>query len=335
MIDICDTAQLKSYLSDKKVFANCDNLYTRIFPGGVSGNVVLVSDGEKSLIVKQALSKLKVKEVWACDPSRLFIEHKALEVYARITPENVPKPLFYDMDNHIMIREAAPENCSNWKEDLLGGLLDFQVAEKAIRALALVHNQVASDNETREMFKDNKVFYDLRINPYIEWVVGKYPALKENAAPVIAMLMNKKITLVHGDYSPKNILVSGRNIFILDMEVAHIGHPAFDLAFFLNHFLLKSIKHKQWADAYHTMLLYMADLYCGQVNCMDAKTLECDTLATLAFLFLARVDGKSPAEYITCDEDKELVRHLAFEMIEKPVGSFREMVSRVRQKIHK
>jgi 5-methylthioribose kinase len=334
MIDISDNSQLKRYLAGKNLFQDCDNLRFHLFPGGVSGNVVLASDGKTSLIVKQALPKLKVKENWECDPGRMLMEHKALEVYARITPGNVPKPVFYDMDNHIMIREAAPEDCSNWKEDLLSGRLDFQVARKAVEALALVHNQAASDEEIRKTFRNNKVFYDLRVNPYIEWVVAeKYPELKENAAPVIDMLMNQKITLVHGDYSPKNILVSGSNIFILDMEVAHIGHPAFDLAFFFTMFVCKSVKNKLWADAYLNMLVYMYNLYFHEINCMNPDVLRRDTLITLAFIILARVDGKSPAEYITGDDDKNLIRRFAFEEIKHPSSSLAEMISRLRGKM--
>jgi tRNA A-37 threonylcarbamoyl transferase component Bud32 len=334
MIDISDNSQLKLYLAGKNLFPDCGNLRFHLFPGGVSGNVVLASDGETSLIVKQALPKLKVKENWECDPGRMLMEHRALEVYARITPENVPRPVFYDMDNHIMVREAAPEDCSNWKEDLLSGRLDFQIARKTTQALVRVHNMAASDEEIRGAFRDNKVFYDLRVNPYIEWVVAeKYPELKKKAAPVIDMLMNKKITLVHGDYSPKNILVSGRNIFILDMEVAHTGHPAFDLAFFFTMFVCKSVKNKLWADSYLNMLAYMYDLYFQEVTCMNPDTLRRDTLITLAFIILARVDGKSPAEYITSEDDKNLIRQFSCNEINRPSSSLAEMISRLREKI--
>ncbi len=48
-------------------------------------------------------------------------------------------------------------------------------------------------------------------------------------------------TLVLGDFSPKNILVHEGGLILLDFECAHAGDPAFDLGFFLSHLLLKSI----------------------------------------------------------------------------------------------
>ena len=50
-----------------------------------------------------------------------------------------------------------------------------------------------------------------------------------------------KRALVHGDVSPKNILVGPRGPVFLDAECAWYGDPAFDLAFCLNHLLLKCL----------------------------------------------------------------------------------------------
>jgi hypothetical protein len=147
------------------------------------------------------------------------------------------------------------------------------------------------------------------------------------------MLMSEKIAMVHGDYSPKNILVSGEKIFILDMEVAYFGHPSFDMAFFSNHFLLKSIKNKDWLEAYLNMLRYMADIYFGGVTCMDAKELEKTTVHILGFLFLARIDGKSPAEYITEDADKVLVRKIAGSILKDGLASFGEVIALVKKEL--
>jgi hypothetical protein len=332
MVDISDAQELKSYLADKKVFSR-KNFHIRYFSGGVSCNVAFVSDGEKSLIIKQALPALKVKELWECDPGRMVIEHKALEVYARLVPGCVPAPVFYDGDNYIMCRQAAPEECPMWKTQLLEGLLDFRVAQKSIETLLTVHNKTAPAAEIRATFQDTDIFYSLRINPYIEFTAAKYPEFKRCADSINAMLMNEKICLVHGDYSPKNILVSGRDIFVLDMEVAHFGHPAFDLAFFLNHFLLKSVKNKIWGGAYLAMLGCMAHFYLSGLTCINAREMEASTVRVLAFLFLARVDGKSPAEYITGEEDKDLIRKMAFVMLRENFTSFGEVVRLVKAEL--
>jgi hypothetical protein len=330
MIDITDKAVLLDYLSSRGMFKKEDVPSVQYFSGGVSCTVAFVSAGGKELIVKQALPRLKVAEIWECDPRRIVIEHKALEVYARIAPQCVPAPLFYDEENLAICREAVPEAYPMWKTNLLEGLLDFRVAKKAIETLVTVHNQTAKDQEIAKTFKDTGVFYSLRVNPYIEFTVSKYPELKERAAKVISMLMDEKIALIHGDYSPKNILVMGDRIFILDMEVAHFGNPGFDTAFFANHFVLKAVKHKWWNEAYLTMLRYMMGLYFNKVSCADPALLERTTIRILGFLFLARVDGKSPAEYITDEADKALIRRMALKIIQEDYRSFEEVIQLVR-----
>ncbi|MDR1317721.1 MAG: phosphotransferase, partial [Spirochaetales bacterium] len=272
--------------------------------------------------------------LWECDPNRMIIEHKALEVYARLVPQCVPAPVFYDADNYIMCRQAAPEECPMWKTQLLEGVLDFRIAQKSIETIVTVHNKTAADEEIRTTFGATDIFYSLRINPYIEFTVAKYPEFKKTADMVNQMLLNEKIALVHGDYSPKNILVSGENIFVLDMEVAHFGHPAFDLAFFLNHFLLKSIKNKMWSGAYLTMLSYMVNIYLNTITCINAQEMETLTVRTLAFLFLARVDGKSPAEYITAEKDKNLIRKIARVILKENLKSFEEVISLVKAELN-
>ena len=333
MIDIADKKILESYLLERGIIRDEDGYSLHYCKGGVSGTVAFVYAGEKPLIIKQALGQLKVKEDWFCDPNRMGIEYRSNEIVHRLAPDCAPQVYFYDEANYIFGREAVPENSSTWKADLLSGLLDFAVAEKAIHTLALVHNSCANDKDTAEIFADKKIFYDLRISPYIEFTVGKYPELTDYAQPIIKELMESAITLIHGDFSPKNIMVTDRNISILDYEVAHYGHPSFDLAFFANHFILKAVKNKQWAGAYLSMLAYMLDIYFANVTCMSAIALEHSFVRLLSLMMLARVDGKSPAEYITLDEDKAFIRTMAFQIIQQDITRYKAFLSLFVDKI--
>jgi hypothetical protein len=220
-----------------------------------------------------------------------------------------------------------------WKADLMEGLLDFQVAEKSISSLALVHSGCTGDKKVEEVFGNKQIFYELRISPYIEFTVGKHPDLQAFAAPIVKELMESKITLIHGDYSPKNIMVSDRNIAILDFEVAHYGHPSFDLAFFSNHFILKAVKNKQWAGAYITMLEYMLGIYFSKINYMSKTGLEKSFVRLLSLLMLARVDGKSPVEYLTEADDKELVRLLAYRIINGGITEYGKALPMILENI--
>ena len=330
MIDISNKNSLEAYLLDRGIVKKEEAYSLHYCRGGVSGTVAFVSTGGKALIIKQALRQLKVKEDWFCDPNRMGIEYRSNEIYHRLAPDCVPRVHFYDEENCIFGREAAPENCSTWKADLLSGLLDFTIAEKAINTLSLVHNRCAEDKEAAVTFADKTIFYELRISPYIEFTVKKYPELADFAQPVVKELMDSAITLVHGDYSPKNIMVTGRDIRIVDYEVAHYGHPSFDLAFFANHFVLKAVKNKCWANAYIAMLAYMLDLYFSNVTFMSAQVLEQSFVRLLSLLMLARVDGKSPAEYITLDEDKALIRSMAFDLIQQNVNDYKTALSVIK-----
>lgn len=330
MIDIGVEAQLRDYLRDKNLFADFGRISIVYFPGGVSGVVALASDGEKNIIIKQALSKLKVKEDWQCDPGRIITEHRAHEIYARLVPESVPATLFADETNKIIGRMGASDGTPMWKTQLLAGLLDFRVAGKAIDAMAMIHNVSSRDAAIRQEFADNSIFYDLRISPYIEKVTAVHPELHEQSLPVIARLMEDKRVLVHGDFSPKNILVQDDVIYILDYEVAHYGHPSFDLAFFFNHFLLKAVKNKQWADSCLNMLSFMAERYFAAQEIMPAAELQRDTAELLAFMLLARVDGKSPAEYIVDPADKDCIRRAAFAVLRNRAERIADVVEFIR-----
>ena len=311
-MDIGDKAVLLEYLKERNFFSDSDRVSIIYYPGGVSGIVALAYDDTQNIIVKQALSRLKVADVWECDPDRIITEHRAHEAYASLVPECVPTPLFADEENKVIGRVGAPDGTPMWKSQLLEGLLDFRVAGKVIDALRTIHEKSSTDAALRRDFDDNAVFYDLRISPYIEKTVAVHPRLKERSIGIIKRLMEEKMVLNHGDFSPKNILVDDATIYILDYEVAHFGHPSFDLAFFFNHFLLKAVKNKQWRDSYLNMLLYMAEKYFGGISFMDPELLEKETAELLGFMLLARVDGKSPAEYIVDDTDKKIVRNVAF-----------------------
>lgn len=328
MINIANEKELKNYLLDRGLITEQEGYSIRYCSGGVSGTVAFINAGKNIMIVKQALSQLKVQEEWYCDPNRINIEQLSNMTYHKYVPQYVPKVYFYDEDNYIYGREAAPENCSMWKSDLLSGLLDFEIAKQSIEALAVVHNECSRDLEVAKAFASKDVFYNLRISPYIEFVVEKkHPDLKQYAQPIIEELMESSLTLVHGDYSPKNILVQDRKIFILDFEVAHYGHPSFDLSFFCNHFLLKAVKNKAFSNAYINMLAFMLDIYFSTIDFMDKKELEQSFIKLLALMQLARVDGKSPVEYLVEENDKDIVRSIAYAIIKETPGTYKQVLS--------
>ena len=325
MTDISNREELSAYLRRSGILGSGEEAEIRYFPGGVSGAAALVSSANGEVLVKQAYERLKVAAEWKCDPRRIKVENDALSVYRSIVPQCVPAPVSFDDENWIMIREAVPDDWIMWKTDLLNGKINREVARKAIDALLAVHNATAHSEQVKSRFSDPQFFYELRVAPYIEYLLIRYPQLKEKAGALSNMLLNEKLALIHGDYSPKNILVKGDDICILDFEVAYYGNPCFDIAFFANHFLLKAVKNRSIADEYIGLLTFMLKRYFDGISYAGADKTEADSVRTLGFLLLARVDGKSPVEYITEESSKELVRRTALRVIEDDCSRFEQV----------
>src|SRR5690606_24626353 len=116
-----------------------------------------------------------------------------------------------------------------------------------------------------------------------------------------------RLALVHGDVSPKNILIGPNGPVFLDAECAWYGDPAFDLAFCLNHLLLKCLWTPRAATDFLASFEALAAAYRSGVVWEPPEALERRTARLLPGLLLGRIDGKSPVEYLTADRDKEVV----------------------------
>lgn len=331
MIDITDADALRAYLAANRLIKDGDEFSFSRLGGGVSCEVVKVVMPNTSIVIKQAKPKLRVKEDWYSDVSRAINEKDCLAFYNRLVPECSPKLLFYDDENYLFGMSCAPTGAKMWKQELLDGRFDFTISRKVAESLADVHNSAARDEEIKTRFMDRKFFIELRIDPYLKAIAKHHAVLNAVIEAEIERMLKTQITLVHGDYSPKNILVDGDKIYILDFEVAHYGDPAFDLAFLTNHFLLKAVKNRQWAAAYLNMMTDTAKTYLERINFADRHCMEKDTVRVLALLFLARVDGKSPVEYITDDSDKALIRKISYSIVKSNRSTFKQVEGLFRQ----
>lgn len=332
MLYISSEDVLVGYLKERGILKEGSACSVHYCEGGVSCTVAYVEIDGQPMIIKQALEQLKTKDTWLCDPNRMYIEYESNKIYYEYLPENAPETYFYDKENYIYGREAVPDGCPMWKDDLMKGILDYKVAQKAVDTLVTVHNQCCNDETAAKMFESKDVFYALRISPYIEFTVSKHPEIASFAHQVSKEMMESKITLIHGDYSPKNIMVTDDGIKVLDYEVANFGHPAFDLAFFSNHFILKAVKFEDNSKAYLDMLDYIVKRYFDAFTCMDHQEFEHTYIRTLALLMLARVDGKSPVEYLTEEKEKqETVRQLSKTMIKDHINTYDETANLLRE----
>src|SRR5207237_1204448 len=114
------------------------------------------------------------------------------------------------------------------------------------------------------------------------------------------------------------ILAGPKGPVFLDAECAWYGDPAFDAAFCLNHLLLKCLCNRAAAPQYLTAFDRLSTVYLAGATFEPVDALEARTAALLPALFLARVDGKSPVEYITDARDRDLVRSVAIPLVLNP-----------------
>lgn len=300
--------------------------------GGVSNRVVRVRRGETCLVLKQPRPNLAVEEDWPADVDRVHNEAAATRAYESILTgtdlaATVPSIVFEDRENHVIGMECAPDAARMWKADLLEGRVDDRIATVVGRVLGAVHRETADDPEALAPFENKRPFDQLRIDPYHRTVAARHPDVADEVERLNERLLSADRTLVHGDYSPKNVLVEGRDprVWILDFEVAHRGDPSFDTAFLLNHLHIKSVYNGDRREAYLTAARKFWAAYAAEVP----WEIEAETVEELGALMLARVDGKSPVEYVEREATKDALRTIAKRALKEGVrdlDAFAELV---------
>ena len=292
--------------------------------GGVSNTVLLMQSGPARLVLKQALGKLRVEQDWFSERTRIFREAAAIRLLASHLPAGaLPEVLFEDRENCLFAMTAAPAGATTWKSQLLEGIAQPQTAEQVAAMLGAMFTASWADPALEREFGDQTVFDQLRLDPYYRSTAARHPELAHHFSHLMEATGRRRISLVHGDWSPKNFLVAGERVVAIDFEVIHYGDPAFDAAFLLNHLLLKSFHRPQWRERYAglaTRFWHVLDQ-----TMPDADWFEGATLEHLACLLLARVDGKSPAEYIREEPLKDQIRQFAADLMERPRHSIQEV----------
>jgi aminoglycoside phosphotransferase (APT) family kinase protein len=292
----------------------------RTLSGGVSCDVLLIeAKGRSPLVVKRALPKLRVAADWRAPPERAATEVAWLKLVAGIEPHWVPAILGEDRTHHLFAMAYFPtESYPVWKAELAAGRIDVDFARSVGAALARIHAATAGKPAIAAAFANDAQFRALRLEPYLLFTAERHPNLAPAIRDEVDRIAVSRIALMQGDISPKNILCGPQGPVFLDAETACFGDPAFDLAFCLNHFLLKSVWHPAWTARYAQAFRAMKDAYGAGVTWEKAGEIDRRTARLLPMLLLARIDGKSPVEYLTDEADKSFVRAAAIQMIVEP-----------------
>lgn len=297
--------------------------------GGVSCDVFVVDLPGRRVCVKRALSKLRVEADWHAPAKRAEAEVAWIRLVAGIDPQWVPAILGEDRARHLFVMEfLPPENHPVWKSLLAEGRIDADFAAKVGAALARIHAETAGRADVAAAFASDAQFHALRIEPYLLHTASNNPDM---AAPIRAMangVASARIALMHGDVSPKNILCAPHGPVFLDAECACYGDPAFDLAFCLNHLLLKGAWHPEHGDALAAAFVALKSAYFKGAIWEARDALDRRVAGLLSALLLARIDGKSPAEYLTDAHVKSFVRAQAKLSLADPAPTLDSLLDR-------
>lgn len=296
---------------------------SEVLAGGVSNIVLLVRSRELRVVVKQALPRLRVADEWRADPGRAQVEAAALRMFAAFTPGQVPEVLDDDAEEHALIVSAAPSGWVGWKEHLLRGEVDQEIPRKLGNLLRVWHTRTSS-LEPGSVFDRTDLFEQLRLKPYFGTAAARRPRHAESLRQLAEQVGRRRVCVISGDFSPKNVLVGDGSLWLIDLEVACYGDPAFDVAFMLTHLTAKAWhmprSGDQLADAARNFLTTYAD--------GPGVSDEQHTSSVLAGLLIARVAGSSPLEYLAVSAAHEM-ENAAGELLAHPATSMREALARV------
>ncbi len=288
--------------------------------GGVSSDIWRVDLPAGPICVKRALPKLRVAADWEAPVERSAYEARWMRQAAAAVSAAAPA-LLGEADGCIAMAYLSPDDHALWKSELSRGRADPGFGASVGGILAKIHSVTAATPSLAAQFDSAAIFHAIRLEPYLLATAAAHPDRADVLRSLVATYLANTRAMIHGDVSPKNILVGPNGPVFLDAECATWGDPAFDLAFCLNHLLLKCLWVPRAAPAFLSCFDALAAAYAAGIDWEPAAVVEARAARLLPGLLLARVDGKSPVEYITTDADRAVVRRVGRALLAVPVDT--------------
>jgi 5-methylthioribose kinase len=331
--------------------------------GGVSNQVLYVARPERpgeDFVLKQARPQLRTPDPWFASVERVWREVDVLRICQEVLEREptglanasgsnasktdtslagelravTPRILFEDRPQYIFAMSAAPRDHRVWKQDLLAGRVDPAIARACGRLLGQLHASTWLNLDTAQRIGDRKLFDELRIDPYYRALVRAYPDAQKDLQPLIEQVSSPGRSLVHADFSPKNLLVFADGLMMVDFETGHFGDPAFDLGFFLSHLVLKAFEAAPGHEPYLDLTTQFWAAYRDRVQPSVPDDEYCQLVKRAVQNFAgcawARLDGTSKIDYLTDPRRREGARGLARGLLRAHGAGWDEVLMRVR-----
>ena len=300
--------------------------------GGVSSEVYEVRIKQNSFCLKRSLKKLLVKKNWIVNQNRIYYEYLWLNHCRKILKNNIPKTFEYNKkQKYILMEYFDASKFKTLKELYFKANINLNTIKSISKHLYKIHSQ-SKNYKTKNIFiKNNNNFFKLRLDPYFNEIARVYPKLKKKVKSINKEYLLNASTLVHGDFSPKNILIGNKKIIYLDAECCNYGDPVFDLVFFSNHLLIKSIYFKKQKKKFLKAFKLFYSQYFNNISIREYRKYLLRIINMTPIMLLARIDGKSPVEYISSEKIKNKIRKKSFKMINTKINDIDDMIQIINE----
>jgi 5-methylthioribose kinase len=316
---------LLDYLRQRR-WIGAESARATTLSGGVSNVVFRVETPGRDFVVKQSRPRLRTRAAWFSDLERVYREQQVIETLHPLLPENAPEILFTDRDNYAFAMSAAPADAQVWKALLLAGHVDLGLGTRTGSLLGTMHQATAERPALVEPFRDHTAFVQLRVDPFYRRVQERRPEVATPVERLIEQMLTIREGLCHGDYTPKNLLIHGSTLTLVDYETAHWGDPTMDLGLGLCHFLLKAIHRWDRRQDYFDLTRAFWRGYSVAVSFRPLAELERRGIAHGGACLLARVDGTSPVDYLT-EPARMVVRRLGTRILLEQPAAWEEVLA--------
>ena len=247
----------KQYVVDHTNFfehGNAQKLKVKEVSDGNINHVYKVSDGKKSLILKQTGETIRTSGN-PLDQYRGHIEERCLKIQRKLSGGQVPEIYDYNETMHVILMEDV-SNFKNLRYELqkkhIYPKFDEQISNFMVNVLLPTTDLVLESTTKKNLVKEfinpgpcqisedlvltepyydynNRNTFDRRLTEFVKINLYENDVLKANIGQLRNNFMNNAQALIHGDLHSGSIFINSDDIRVFDSEFAFYGPIGYDI----------------------------------------------------------------------------------------------------------